>query len=83
MLLGLGHPPLVGRHHEQHRRRVAIERADTGEHVVHVARVSRNIDERQPTTVDLGEGETKLEGQPTSVLLGQTVGIGTGQRPHE
>ena len=80
VLGGLGHPALVGGHHEHHRR----HRAHTGQHVRDESFVPGHVDER-----DLIAGrqrhprEAKVDGHAAAPLRFPAVRLHPGERAHQ
>ena len=76
MLLGLGHPALVGGYDEQGD----VDRLDPGQHVLEEPLMTGHIDERDLADwLDRGPGEPEIDGQPAFLLLGPAIGVTPGQ----
>ena len=54
-----------------------------GDHRPHELLVPRDVDEREDRPAPLGVGEAEVDRDPARLLLGETVGVGPGQRLHE
>ena len=76
VLLGLGHPSLVGVHHEE----AAVDAAHSGQHVPEITHVTRNVDERDPLAVGRVQvREPQIDGESAFLFLGPTIGVGAGE----
>ena len=72
MLLGLGLPPLIRRHHQQ----PDIDPAGTGQHVLHKPVMTGDVDERDLAPARKGHpGKTEVDGETTPLLLLQPIGV--------
>ena len=80
VLAGLRHHPVVGRDHHQRE----IDGPDPRQHVAHEALVSGDVDEAEHlAAVQRVVGEPEIDGQSPLLLLGETIGVDPGERPHE
>ena len=80
VLAGLGHDPLVGRHHQQHE----IDAARARRHGPDEALVAGHVDDaRHRPAGERQVGEAELDGDPAPLLLGQPVGVDAGEGPDQ
>ncbi len=80
VFLALGHPPFAGRHDQERN----LDRADAREHVLDEAHVPGHIDEPDfDSRRQRGEREAEIDREPPSLLLGEAVGVGAGEREYE
>src|SRR6185369_9323419 len=76
MFAGLGHYPLVGSD-DQHDQ---VHPSHAGNHGLHETLVTRHVDD--PEMCPAGEietGKAEFNGDAARLLLGQTIGVDTGQ----
>ena len=79
VLLRLRLPSLVGRDDEQQEG----NGSDPGEHRANEPLVPRDVDEGEDRPAPPGVGEAEVDRDPPRLLLGEPVGVGPRQRPHE
>ena len=76
----LGHHALVGGNHQEQQ----VDARGAGHHRAHQSLVARYVHHRESSRVGQIEGrETQVDGDSPTLLLGQSVGIGSGQRPDQ
>jgi hypothetical protein len=81
VFFGLGHPAVVGRHHQQGQ----IDRADARDHVLHEILVAGNVDDAAGETVGTARSgggdrqvemrEPEVDRDPPGLFLRQAIGI--------
>ena len=79
VLARLRHDRVVGGDDEE--RDVDARRA--GDHRPDELLVPRDVDEGEDRSAPLRVGEAEVDRDPARLLLGEAVGVGPGQRPHE
>jgi hypothetical protein len=80
MLAGLGHDALVGGHDQQHQ----VQARCACQHVANEPLVARHVHDAEFRAVGQREsGEAEIDGDATPLLLGQAVGVHTGEAVYQ
>lgn len=84
MLLGLGHPAIIGSDYEERE----IQCSDPGDHVIDEVRVTGHVDQSDLEVLTTGPGqlqvgEAELDGDSSLLLFGESVRVRSGEGSHE